>query len=57
MELVGLSLQEAVVAIEAPGERPLIERPGGRDVLGGRQMPLARTEGGIALGVKYLSDR
>ena len=57
VELVGFSLQEAVVAVEAPGERPLIERAGGRDVLGGGQMPLADTEGGIALGVKDFGDR
>ncbi len=57
VELVGFSLQETVVAVEAPGERPLIERAGSRDVLGGGQMPLADTEGGIALGVKDLSDR
>ena len=34
MELVGLPLQEPVVPVEAPSQRPLVERSGRGDVLG-----------------------
>ena len=48
-ELVGLPLEEAVEAIEAPLEWPLVERAGRRGVVHGAQVPLAHCEGGVAL--------
>ena len=48
-ELVGLPLEEAVEAVEAALERPLVEGAGRRGVVHGAQVPLAHREGGVAL--------
>ena len=57
MELVGLAVEEAVEAVEAPAEGPLVERPGGRALLHGCEMPLADGEGGVAVVAQHLGDR
>ena len=46
--LVGVALQEAVVALEAEAERPGVERPGGRALPARREVPLADGQGRVA---------
>jgi hypothetical protein len=57
MELVGLAVEEAVEAVEAAGERPLVgtdRRPSTRP---SGEVPLADHEGRVALVVQHLGDR
>ena len=53
-ELVGLPFEEPVEAVEAALQRPLVEGPGGRCVLHGREVPLAHGERGVALVTQHL---
>jgi hypothetical protein len=57
MELVGLTFEEAVEAIESLAERPVLERAGGGALLHRRQVPLARAEGGVPLVAQHLRHR
>ena len=52
--LVGLAAQEAVEALEAAAQRPAVERPRGRVLLRGREVPLAEAEGVVALLEQHL---
>ncbi len=45
--VVGVALEEAVVALEAEAERPGVEGPGGRALPARRQVPLADGQGGV----------
>jgi hypothetical protein len=54
VELVGLALEEAVEAVEAASQRPLVEGSGGRRLLHRAQVPLADREGGVALVAQHL---
>src|SRR5262249_37568274 len=56
-ELVGLALDEAIVAVEAAAERPLIVWTRSRRFLHRRQMPLADREGRIARWTQLLGER
>ena len=47
--LVGVAAEEAVVAVEAAAERPAVVGPGGADLFGGRQVPLADAVGVVAV--------
>ena len=49
IELVGLALHEAVEAVEAALQRPVVERPSRRCILHRGQVPLAHGKGGIPL--------
>ena len=51
-----LAAEPAVEALEAASERPAVEGPGRRAVLGGRDVPLAADEGVVALGLEDLRD-
>ena len=55
-ELVGLALQEAVVAVKPARQRPLIEGTSDRRLLHRRQVPLADREGGIAVRPQHLGN-
>ena len=46
--LMGVAAEEAVVALKAAAERPTVVRPGRRDLIGGRQVPLADGVGVVA---------
>ena len=54
--LVGLTAHEAVVAVEAPPERPLVAGASGRHLGGRGQVPLAHGEGGVALDAEDLRE-
>ena len=56
-ELVGLTVEEAVEAVEAALQRPLVERPGRRRVGHLAQVPLADRERRVALVAQHLGDR
>ena len=56
VELVGLALEESVEPVEAAGERPLIERPGGGALFHRGEVPLADAEGGVALLAQHLGN-
>ncbi len=56
-ELVGLALQEAVVAVEPARQRPLVEWASDRRLFHRRQVPLADDEGRIAVRPQHLRDR
>ena len=57
VELVGLALEEAVEAVEAAAERPLVERTGGRALFHRGEVPLADAERGVARLAQHLGDR
>ena len=54
--LVGFAAQKTVVALEAAPERPAVVGTGCRGVFGGRQVPLADTEGVVAFLQQHLAD-
>ena len=54
MELIGLSLQEPVEAVEALLQGPVRVRPRRRAFIHRRQVPLPRRVGGIAVGAQEL---
>ncbi len=56
VELVGLALEEAVEPVEAAGERPLVERAGGRALFHRGEVPLADAERGVALLAQHLGN-
>ena len=56
VELVGLTFEEAVVAVEAPLAGPLVVGTGSRCVLHAAQVPLAQGEGGVSLVAENLGD-
>ncbi len=55
--LVGLAFEEAVVAVEAACERPLVERAGRRCLLHRGEVPLADGEGGVAARPQHFGNR
>ena len=55
-ELVGLALEESVVAVEATLQRPLVEGPGRTGLLHRREVPFADGEGCVALVVEHLGE-
>ena len=57
MELVGLALHEPVEPVEAPTERPLVERAGRRTLLHRGEVPLADGERGVAGVAQHLGHR
>ena len=56
IELVGLTLEEPVVAVEAPLAGPLVVGPGRRRVLHIAEVPFAEGEGRVALVPEDLGD-
>ncbi len=56
VELVGLTFEEPVEAVEAAGERPLVERTCRRALLHRREVPLADAERGVPLAPQHLGD-
>ena len=56
VELIGLAAEEAVVAVEAALQRPLVERTGLRGFLHWREMPLAQREGRVVLVAQHFGD-
>ena len=54
MELVGFALQKAVETVEAPSQRPLVERSRRRALIERGQVPLTDGERGVALVAQYL---
>ena len=54
MELIGLPLEEAVVAVEAALAGPLVVGSGRGGVLHGAEVPLAECEGRVALVAEHL---
>ena len=57
MELIRLTFEEAVETVEPSGERPLVERPGRGDVVGGSEMPLTGAERDVPLRSEHLGER
>ena len=57
VKLVGLTFEESVETIEASGQRPLVERASGGDVLGRRQVPLPHAVGAVSLGLEHFGNR
>ena len=56
VELIGFALEEAVEAVEAATEWPLVERAGGRALFHRGEVPLADAERGIARLTQHLGD-
>ena len=54
--LVRVAAEKAVVAVEAAPERPAVVRARGADLLGGRQVPFADAEGGVAVRQQHLGQ-
>jgi hypothetical protein len=57
VEAVGLGLEEAVVALEPPAQRPLVVRTGGRRVFGGGEVPFPDAHRVDTLIAKHFGDR
>ena len=55
--LIGLGIEEAVEAVEAPGQRPAVGGTGRARLVEGRDMPLAGHVGAVAVGPQHLGDR
>ena len=55
--VVGVALQEPVVALEAEAERPGVEGPGGRALPPGCEVPLADGQGGVAGVTQQAGER
>ena len=56
MELVGFAVEKPVEAVEAAGERPLVEGTGRRTFLHRCEVPLADREGGVAAVAQHLGE-
>ena len=54
--LVGVAAEEAVVALEAASQWPAIVGAGCRDLIGGRQVPLAEGIGVVAVLQQHLGE-
>ena len=57
IEVVGERVEEAVEALEAAPERPLVVRSGGARLVDRREMPLADAHRVVAVGLQDLGER